>query len=119
MKTAKKSNKKEDLKSYRQAVWDYVVEHSDLTPNGAYFVKFHVKNRNVFEGHVEARWKKNYHRNDDRLGGVSPREKERIASERAAAAEGKKKEKREKWKPAKRAKKGRFLGKLAKFFGTF
>jgi hypothetical protein len=52
------------LKSYRDAVWSYLLEHCDLTKHGALFVKFHTSNRATFEKHIRARLKYGYHRGD-------------------------------------------------------
>jgi len=57
----------EQLETYKDAVWDYILEHCDITPNGSYFVKFHTTDRQSFEKHIKGRWKYNYHRHDDRM----------------------------------------------------
>lgn len=57
----------EEYLAYRNAVWDYVVEHSDIVSGGAIFVKFHTNDRGQFESHVESRMKFNYHRGDPML----------------------------------------------------
>jgi hypothetical protein len=52
------------LDSYRDAVWSYLLEHCDLEKSGALFVKFHTSDRRIFERHIKARWKFGYHRGD-------------------------------------------------------
>lgn len=52
----------EEYKAYRDAVWDYLIEHSDIASGGALFVKFHTRDRGQFESHVESRMKYDYHR---------------------------------------------------------
>ena len=51
------------VKKYQDAVWDYIMEHCDITESGIYFVKFHTKNRKQFEGHIFNRVD-GYHRED-------------------------------------------------------
>lgn len=55
-----------EIDAYKDAVWDYILEHCDITDNGSYFVKFHTKTRRDFEKHVYARYKYGYHRIDER-----------------------------------------------------
>lgn len=43
------------------AIWDYIMEHSDVTPNGTIFVKFHVTKKSKFIGHIISR-AHGYHR---------------------------------------------------------
>lgn len=43
------------------AIWDYIMEHSDVTHNGTIFVKFHVTTKKKFFGHVISR-ANGYHR---------------------------------------------------------
>jgi hypothetical protein len=38
-----------ELASYQDAVWSYLLEHCDLTEDGALFVKFHTSDRATFE----------------------------------------------------------------------
>ena len=57
----------DELKTYKQAVWDFILEHCDITDEGSHFVKFHIKNRRNFENRVKARWKYDYHRKDTRM----------------------------------------------------
>ena len=56
----------EELTTYKQAVWDFLLEHCDITPNGALFVKFHASSRANIEKRIKARWKYKYHREDVR-----------------------------------------------------
>jgi hypothetical protein len=56
--------KQGQLDSYKNAMWSYLLEHSDLQKSGALFVKFHTSDRATFERHIKARWKFGYHRGD-------------------------------------------------------
>lgn len=53
-----------DINGYKQAVWDFMMEHCDVLGGGSFFVKFYVKDRRHFENRVIGRWKHNYHRGD-------------------------------------------------------
>lgn len=55
----------EHSKAYADAVWDYVLEHSDIAPGGALFVKFHTKSKKTLDDHIKARVN-GYHRGDPR-----------------------------------------------------
>ena len=55
--------KNKQLQDYQQAVWDYVLEHCEITQSGVYFIKFHTKNKKQFEGHIFNRLD-GYHRED-------------------------------------------------------
>lgn len=55
---------KDQLDSYKDAVWSYLLEHSDSQEGGALFVKFHTDDRATFERRINARWKSGYHRGD-------------------------------------------------------
>jgi len=57
-------SKDEELASYKDAVWSYLLEHCDLKKNGTLFVKFHTQDRATFEKHIKSRWKYGYHRGD-------------------------------------------------------
>lgn len=54
----------EDIKGYQDAVWDYLMEHCDITDKGAFFVKFHTDSKKDFLNRILGRWKYNYHRSD-------------------------------------------------------
>ena len=56
----------EELETYQDAVWDFLLEHCDITRGGALFIKFHTDGRKDFERRIRARWKYNYHREDVR-----------------------------------------------------
>lgn len=56
--------KYEKLEAWKNAVWEYLLEHSDMMESGALFVKFHTDDRDTFEDHVYARLKHKYHRTD-------------------------------------------------------
>lgn len=78
----------QELQAWKDAMWDYVLEHSDLTERGSFFVKFHTKTRAQFEGHVSARMK-GYHRRDARSN-FTNEQKERDAHARRTAHESRK-----------------------------
>ncbi len=54
----------DDIKGYQAAVWDFLLEHSEITESGNVFIKFHVDDKRNFENRVLGRWKYNYHRED-------------------------------------------------------
>lgn len=56
----------ETTEKYKQAVWDFLLEHCDVLDSGTLFVKFHTRGRLDFEKRVKARWLYNYHREDVR-----------------------------------------------------
>ena len=88
------------LKTYQDAVWAYMVEHCDLTENGAYFVKFHAKDRDSFERHIIGRWKYGYHRKDNRTN-FDIKQKEADATARRAAHVARKEVKKRKHRAAR------------------
>lgn len=105
----------ETLDKYKQAVWDFILEHCDVLESGTLFVKFHTSGRADLEKRIRARWLHNYHREN-------PQEKEQRAKELATAAQARKSEKRKRYERNKR--KGRrklTLKKMLKLFtfGTF
>ena len=62
-------NKKEfrytpDIIGYQKALWDFLLEHSEIEENGKIFIKFHTDDQRNFNNRVLARWKYNYHRED-------------------------------------------------------
>lgn len=61
--TKNMSQNKETLEKYKEAVWDFMLEHCDITPNGSIFVKFHCDHRLNFEKRIHARIR-GYHRTD-------------------------------------------------------
>lgn len=86
----------DQLQTYRDAVWDYLLEHCDITQNGSFFVKFHARDRASFEKHVFARWKYGYHRVDDRMN-FTHKQKEIDANARREAHNDRKKAKQRKY----------------------
>lgn len=50
-----------DKEQYKHAIWDYIMEHSEIEENGTIFVKFHVTTKSKFFGHIIARVN-GYHR---------------------------------------------------------
>lgn len=42
-------------KSVIEAVWQYVMDHSEEMPNGELFIKFHIKDKNTFYKRIHAR----------------------------------------------------------------
>lgn len=83
-----------DIQSYKNAVWDYLLEHCDITENGALFIKFHTSSRVNFEKHVRARLVYNYHRED-------PRKKEAAHIEKRTVFETEKQKKKQRYKDDK------------------
>lgn len=98
MKT--KSPKQKELDSYKDAVWDYMLEHCDITENGSFFIKFHTSTRRAFEGHVNSRWKNNYHRRDERLN-LSHIQKDKDAQSKREAHQSRKAFKKRSYKLTK------------------
>jgi hypothetical protein len=43
------------LDPYKDAVWNFLLEHSDITKGGALFITFHTSNRADFERRINAR----------------------------------------------------------------
>lgn len=68
-----------DLEEYKAAVWQFILEHCDVTEKGSYFVKFHCSSRRNFENRLKGRYRHNYSRIDDRTG-ETPQEKEQRAT---------------------------------------
>lgn len=85
--------KNDELEKWKDAYWDYLLEHSDIQESGALFVKFHTRSRVMFEKHVFARVR-GYHRGD-------PREREKEMVVKAVEKVKVKKMKHEKWKADK------------------
>ena len=78
-----------DLTAYKDALWDFILEHCDITPGGSLFVKFHTSHRADFERRINARLK-GYHRED-------PQAKEQVKETRQQAFQETKKQKRERY----------------------
>lgn len=97
---------KPTLQEYKDAVWQYVLEHSDVNHHGALFVKFHTDGRSTFEKRIKARLR-GYSRRDSRLN-CSTEEKEELHQTLRTQYVTKKKAKRERWE-ADRAEKRRVL----------
>lgn len=72
-----------ELQAWKDAMWDYIVEHSDLTERGSFFVKFHTRTRSQFEGHVGSRIK-GYHRVDERSNFTTEQKKKDAEARRVA-----------------------------------
>lgn len=85
-----------DLEKYKDAVWDYMLEHSDISKSGALFIKFHAESRRTFEGHVSAR-AQGYHRGDPAGKAILVEEIKVIHAEQA-------KKKKQKYKEEKAAR---------------
>jgi hypothetical protein len=94
-----------DIMGYQEAVWDYLMEHCDITPGGSFFIKFHTDGRSNFEKHVKARWKYNYHREDV----ITKKELAQDKKERTQAEKLAKKEAFETGKRTRRAERMRTL----------
>ena len=69
---------KDPIKVYIDAVWDFIIEHCDLTKEGSYFVKFHTENKKEFNRRILARIK-GYHRGDPLYGTRHPKDKDELA----------------------------------------
>lgn len=95
------------LEEWKQAVWDFLVEHSDVTDRGSLFVKFHTDGRHNFENRIKGRCIHGYHRKDTRLN-MNTREKEQLHVKLKQEHLSTKKKKREKWE-ADRAERRRVL----------
>lgn len=52
-----------DVQDYKDAVWSFLVEHTQVLPTGKMFVKFHTDGQLNFEKRVRARLR-GYHRED-------------------------------------------------------
>lgn len=87
------SNK--NTQKYKDAVWEFLLEHCDITQGGSYFVKFHTSSRANFEKRVYAREKYGYHREDV----VAKQQK---ALNQKQSFETKKEEKKLKWERLKK-----------------
>lgn len=68
-----------ELEEYKAAVWQFILEHCDVTERGSYFVKFHCSSRRNFENRLKGRYLHNYSRTDHRTG-ETPQEKEQRAT---------------------------------------
>lgn len=84
----------EDLETWKQALWDFILEHCEITGRGSIFVKFHTSGRADLEKRIRARWKYGYHREDVRA-------KEAVKDHRHEEHATKKKQKYEKWQADK------------------
>jgi len=67
----------EETQKYKDVVWDFLLEHSDILDSGSVFVKFHTSGRKNFENRVYARYKYGYHREDVVTKGQDQEEKRR------------------------------------------
>ena len=59
-------NRHEDIETFKQALWEFLLEHSEILASGKMFIKFHTDGRSDFERRIRARWKYGYHREDVR-----------------------------------------------------
>lgn len=82
--------REERIDEWKQALWDFILEHCEVTQNGALFVKFHTSGRADLEKRIRARWKYGYHREDVRA-------KEAMKDERKRQHDQKKQERHERW----------------------
>lgn len=87
----------DDINGYKAAVWDFLLEHCEITKAGGIFVKFAVSDKKNFENRVLGRWKHNYHREDVVAKAKKVEEKKKLHKET-------KKQKREKHRAAKKAR---------------
>ena len=93
---------------YKQAVWQYVLDHSDVTDGGALFVKFHTDSRKSFENHVFGRIM-GYKREDTEM-------KQSLMATKSEEHQRLKREKRGNYVKAKNKRK--MLNKIKSFFGA-
>lgn len=84
----------DELQRYKNATWDFLMEHCDILGSGSIFVKFHTDSRKDFERRVKAR-RNGYHRED-----VRAKEAERVR--RLEVARRIRVEKHEAWKERER-----------------
>lgn len=54
----------EEIKKYKNALWDFMLEHSRILRSGTMRIIFDTPNRRNFEKRVNARLLYNYHRED-------------------------------------------------------
>ena len=94
------NERNKELQAWKDAMWDYLVEHSDLTERGSFFVKFHTRTRSQFEGHVASRIR-GYHRKDSRSN-FTNEQKEKDAKARREAHESEKLIKKKRKEDAKK-----------------
>lgn len=73
------------LSEYRDAVWAFLLEHSDITEEGKIFVKFHGDSRRNIENRIKARYKYEYHREDQRPVQVERKRKVNVLCQKEMA----------------------------------
>lgn len=49
--------KKGEEKNIFNAMWQYLIDHADITNEGVYFIKFHTNSKEEFAKHIKARMK--------------------------------------------------------------
>lgn len=86
-----------DIEGYKTAVWDFLLEHSEITDRGSVFIKFHTDGKKNFENRVLSRWKYNYHREDVQAKSHLQVEKKKTHIDTKTA-------KKAKWKAEKKAR---------------
>ena len=59
-----KGGYRDDADGAFEAVWDFMVEHSEILPSGTYFIKFHAKGKQNVINRFKARFYYGYHRED-------------------------------------------------------
>lgn len=92
------------IAEYKSAVWDFVLEHCDITDNGTIFVKFHTSDRLNFENRILSRLKYGYHRKDDRSN-FDNEQKEKLARSLQSAHQSRKEAKKNSYEKAKATRK--------------
>lgn len=97
------SKESPELQAYKDAVWQFLIEHSDITDGGSLFVKFHTSGRRNFENRIKGRAVYGYERKDTRLN-MTPKEKEELHLNLTKIKNDTKKTKREKWKASEEEK---------------
>lgn len=71
-----------DIQGYQKAVWDFLLEHSEVLPSGATFIKFHTSGKDNFQKRVFARWQYGYHREDVEKKGAEQENLRKLHTER-------------------------------------
>lgn len=77
-------------KNIFDATWQYMKDHCDVTPEGNFFIKFHIKDKEAFEKKIRSRMK-GVHR--DRISETLASDRKEVLLEKHA--EGKKKKVKE------------------------
>lgn len=63
-KRQRQQHQRESLDQWKQATWEFLLEHCDYLDSGAMFIKFHTQGRENLEKRIYARLRYKYHRED-------------------------------------------------------